>query len=315
MQDGVPERPLDPAAVKTAEKSLLTPRNERRMKELLEALCDPTRVKIVRALRETTLAAGDLAKVINRSRSACGITLRFSPLRRSYREVPATLPVRLRHRSGLLFLPTAVLTVGSSIVAGLFMHRIGYRRLAVVTMGVSAVGFGVIAAMSPEAGVMPAVVGISLVATAIGLSFPVLLIVAQNTAEPGMLGVATSLVQLTRSLGGTLGVTALGAYMATRMVEAIGGSAVGSGELAALLRPEMLGSLNPSTVALLRTELADTLRAMRQETAGACALTMPGAAVAVPAASARPAFFRKERRFTLTSSKEKPRSSEAFIRP
>ena len=35
MQDGVPERPLDPAAVKTAEKSLLTPRNERRMKELL----------------------------------------------------------------------------------------------------------------------------------------------------------------------------------------------------------------------------------------------------------------------------------------
>ena len=52
MQDGIPERPLDPAAVKTAEKSLLTPRNERRMKELLEALCDPTRVKIVRALRE-----------------------------------------------------------------------------------------------------------------------------------------------------------------------------------------------------------------------------------------------------------------------
>ena len=40
------------------------------MKELLEALCDPTRVKIVRALRETTLAAGDLAHVINRSRSA-----------------------------------------------------------------------------------------------------------------------------------------------------------------------------------------------------------------------------------------------------
>jgi DNA-binding transcriptional ArsR family regulator len=70
MQDGVPERPLDPAAVKTAEKSLLTPRNEERMKELLEALCDPTRVKIVRALRETTLAAGDLAHVINRSRSA-----------------------------------------------------------------------------------------------------------------------------------------------------------------------------------------------------------------------------------------------------
>ncbi len=70
MQEGVPEKPLDPAAVKTAEKSLLSPRNERRMRELLDALCDATRVKIVRALRDTTLAAGDLAHVINRSRSA-----------------------------------------------------------------------------------------------------------------------------------------------------------------------------------------------------------------------------------------------------
>ena len=88
MQDGVPERPLDPAAVKTAEKSLLTPRNERRMKELLEALCDPTRVKIVRALRETTLAAGDLAHVINRSRSATSQHLKV------LRDIGVVIPAR-----------------------------------------------------------------------------------------------------------------------------------------------------------------------------------------------------------------------------
>src|SRR5207247_2850356 len=88
MQDGVPERPLDPAAVKTAEKSVLTPRKERRMKELLEALCDPTRVKIVRALRETTLAAGDLAKVINRSRSATSQHLKV------LRDIGVVIPAR-----------------------------------------------------------------------------------------------------------------------------------------------------------------------------------------------------------------------------
>ena len=88
MQDGVPERPLDPAAVKTAEKSLLTPRNEQRMKELLEALCDPTRVKIVRALRETTLAAGDLAHVINRSRSATSQHLKV------LRDIGVVIPTR-----------------------------------------------------------------------------------------------------------------------------------------------------------------------------------------------------------------------------
>ena len=88
MQDGVPERPLDPAAVKTAKESLLDPRSERRMKELLEALCDPTRVKIVRALRETTLAAGDLAHVINRSRSATSQHLKV------LRDIGVVVPAR-----------------------------------------------------------------------------------------------------------------------------------------------------------------------------------------------------------------------------
>jgi DNA-binding transcriptional ArsR family regulator len=68
--------PIDPAAVMTAEQQTLTPRNEKRMRALLEALCDPNRVKIVRALRDTTLAASDLAHVIGRNRSATSQHLR-----------------------------------------------------------------------------------------------------------------------------------------------------------------------------------------------------------------------------------------------
>lgn len=71
MRDGTSDRPLDPVAVESAEQQMLAPREERRMRELLDALCDPTRVKIVRALRsDNTLAAGDLARVVGRSRSA-----------------------------------------------------------------------------------------------------------------------------------------------------------------------------------------------------------------------------------------------------
>ena len=62
-------RPIDPKAVSLAEDQMLTPRNEKRMSALLEALCDPARIKIVRALRDTTLAASDLAHVIGRNRS------------------------------------------------------------------------------------------------------------------------------------------------------------------------------------------------------------------------------------------------------
>lgn len=71
MQNGVPDQPLDPQAVASAEAQMLEPREERRMTQLLDALCDATRVKIVQALSpDNTLAAGDLAHVIGRSRSA-----------------------------------------------------------------------------------------------------------------------------------------------------------------------------------------------------------------------------------------------------
>jgi len=69
-------RAIDPVAVKTAERQTLTPRNEKRMRALLDALCDPTRIKIVRALRDTTLAASDLAHVIGRDRSSTSQHLR-----------------------------------------------------------------------------------------------------------------------------------------------------------------------------------------------------------------------------------------------
>jgi len=77
MYANVPERPLDPDAVAAAEARMPSPREERRMHELVEALCDATRMKIVQALSgDHTLAAGDLAQVIGRSRSATSQHLR-----------------------------------------------------------------------------------------------------------------------------------------------------------------------------------------------------------------------------------------------
>jgi DNA-binding transcriptional ArsR family regulator len=46
------------------------------MRQLLDVLCDLTRMKIVRALRGNQLAASDLARVVGRSRSATSQHLR-----------------------------------------------------------------------------------------------------------------------------------------------------------------------------------------------------------------------------------------------
>jgi DNA-binding transcriptional ArsR family regulator len=81
-------RPIDPAAVAAAEHQELSAPSERRMRKLLDVLCDPTRVKIVRALRSNELAASDLARVLRRSRSATSQHLRV------LREVDAVRPTR-----------------------------------------------------------------------------------------------------------------------------------------------------------------------------------------------------------------------------
>jgi ArsR family transcriptional regulator, lead/cadmium/zinc/bismuth-responsive transcriptional repressor len=55
---------------------MLPPRSDREARRVLVCLCDPTRFKIVRALQATELAAGDIAIVIERSRSATSHHLR-----------------------------------------------------------------------------------------------------------------------------------------------------------------------------------------------------------------------------------------------
>jgi len=71
-----PQDPIDPAAVATAERTKLSPLSERRMRRILDVLCDATRLKIVRALRDNQLAASDLARILGRSRSATSQHLR-----------------------------------------------------------------------------------------------------------------------------------------------------------------------------------------------------------------------------------------------
>lgn len=70
------DQAIDPAAVAAAERTKLSPLSERRMRRLLDVLCDATRLKIVRALRDNQLAASDLARILGRSRSATSQHLR-----------------------------------------------------------------------------------------------------------------------------------------------------------------------------------------------------------------------------------------------
>jgi DNA-binding transcriptional ArsR family regulator len=62
--------PIDAHAVEVARQTLIGARQEREARELIESISNMTRLKIVRALAETPLAAGDLARVVDRTAPA-----------------------------------------------------------------------------------------------------------------------------------------------------------------------------------------------------------------------------------------------------
>lgn len=64
------DAPIDQSAVAAALAHGLPPRIEREARRVLESASDLTRIKIVRALVETPLAASDLARVVDRSAAA-----------------------------------------------------------------------------------------------------------------------------------------------------------------------------------------------------------------------------------------------------
>ena len=62
--------PIDAHAVAAAQQKLIAGRQERDARELIDSIANVTRVKIIRALAETPLAAGDLALVVDRTAPA-----------------------------------------------------------------------------------------------------------------------------------------------------------------------------------------------------------------------------------------------------
>jgi ArsR family transcriptional regulator len=62
--------PIDAHAVEVAQQKVTGGRQDREMRELIESVSNVTRIKIIRALAETPLAAGDLARVVGRTAPA-----------------------------------------------------------------------------------------------------------------------------------------------------------------------------------------------------------------------------------------------------
>jgi EmrB/QacA subfamily drug resistance transporter len=132
-------------------------------------------------------------------------------------------------QTGLLSLPMALGIVVASTVAGRVITATGRWKAVLVTGGVLAGAGTVMLAMVDEGtGLVWFTVAITLLGLGVGCLMQNLVLVAQSSVDMRQLGVATSTLSFFRSLGGSVGVTVLGAVFAHRVQSVIASGAAGA---------------------------------------------------------------------------------------
>lgn len=133
--------------------------------------------------------------------------------------------------AGLLTAPLMLGVMVSSTVSGRMVSRSGRVKSYVVTGMVSlTAGFVVLSTIDETTSLLIVAAGMVLMGTGVGMSMQNLVLVVQNSVPLRELGAASGAITFFRSLGGTIGVSALGAILANRVGSNIstGLSAVGA---------------------------------------------------------------------------------------
>lgn len=124
--------------------------------------------------------------------------------------------------AGLLTIPMMAGVLLSSTISGRMISRSGKVKPYIVTGSlVLTAGFLVMSTMDHDTSLLVIGAGMLMVGTGVGLSMQNLVLAIQNTVPLHELGAASGAVTFFRSLGGTIGVSVLGAILASHVATGI----------------------------------------------------------------------------------------------
>jgi EmrB/QacA subfamily drug resistance transporter len=174
--------------------------------------------------------------------------------------------------AGSLLTPLMLSWVTFSVIGGRLMLKVGYRILTLAGFLVLAFGFGLLAIYTREMPRFWLYFDLVIIGAGLGMTMLTLLIAVQQAVERPKLGVATSLNQFSRAIGGAFGVAIMGAFLTASLAgqlyqAALKGTAgltvARAAELAAnpnaLIEPGAKASLPPDTLAVLQDSMAQSL--------------------------------------------------------
>jgi EmrB/QacA subfamily drug resistance transporter len=115
--------------------------------------------------------------------------------------------------AGTFLTPLMLSWVGSSIIGGRLLIRLGSRTLVLTGLGFMFIGFAALATFTRSTPRSLLIAELIFIGAGLGLVMLTLLIASQHSVAREQLGITTSLNQFSRSIGGTVGVAILGALL------------------------------------------------------------------------------------------------------
>jgi EmrB/QacA subfamily drug resistance transporter len=183
--------------------------------------------------------------------------------------------------AGAALTPLLIAWVIASIIGSRLLLTVGYRTLALIGMALLTIGAFLMTQVGANTGALLLLGSLALMGVGMGLSIPAFLIAVQSTVRREALGSATSTVQFSRSIGGTLGVSVMGAVLSAQLASGLLAAGIdpASISLSALLDP-IAGASNAALDGTLRTVLAGAIQSVFWLAFGASVLALVGTALA-----------------------------------
>ena len=127
--------------------------------------------------------------------------------------------------AGSLLTPLMLAWVSMSVIGGRLLLKIGYRSITLIGFVVLSVGFVLLAMFQRDTPRVWLYVDLVLIGAGLGLTMLTLLIAVQQAVERSKLGIATSLNQFTRAIGGAFGVAIMGAFLTAGLASELNAAA------------------------------------------------------------------------------------------
>ncbi|MBD0370098.1 MAG: MFS transporter [Pyrinomonadaceae bacterium] len=174
--------------------------------------------------------------------------------------------------AGSLLTPLMLSWVGLSVIGGRLLLRVGYKPTSIVGFILLTAGLALLASFNRDTRRVLLYLDLVMIGAGLGLTMLTLLIAVQQSVPRAQLGIATSLNQFSRSIGGAVGVAVMGTVLSAGLTSYLSDFAgrnpnaltpQRAAELAAnpnaLIEPAARATLPPVALGALQSALASAI--------------------------------------------------------